>query len=300
MNALPITIFFLLLMALLAYGSLNTGLDKMVELRAVQGALEAQRAAHNAWEQTVYLVEKGKRLKRGTRPPKPKLEVTRERKSPPPKKAAPIIYPTKLNLAQATKKSSQGKLYREVCERFICQLYKDYAPFQQIPQVEGELLDRLLKALKGEKALLLPEHLATLDFGELQPLWQQLLIGDDCPSLLEYVYHKPKDTPPAINVTWAPEPLLHVLFADGDKVERLVELQKALARGELEDKEWGPLLSDYKERAKLEESPYCKILVCQLSTKNESLTVEGRDIEGRAEGEGGAGQVGVRSHMLLN
>ncbi len=289
MKTLPITLFLLMLLAVLTYGSFTTGLDRLIELKAAQGALEAQRAAHNTWQEMVYLTRKGKRLESRPRPPKPRLTLPQKSEKKRLPKPPPLILPTKLNLAQALKRSEQGKLYRAAIETLISNLYGDCPP---------ELFDRLGAALKGQKAPL-PESLATLDLGDLQPLWQMMLLGDGSPSLLDYLYYRPTQNTPSINIAWAPRPLLEVLFPNSPKIDHLILLQENMAAKELKSEDLSPLLEAYRDTVNLRDSPYQKILILSLLGEKGPATLTVHDVEGQAEGASGPSQMSTQVKLGL-
>ncbi|MGE3556359.1 MAG: hypothetical protein AB7M93_26015 [Candidatus Obscuribacterales bacterium] len=275
MKTLPITILLIMLLGLATYGAIHAGLDRVVELRAVASALDMQRSECSDQQQATYLVRK--QGKKNTPPGLPKRNLEIRKASEQQVRSHednPIIFHTKLNLAQMGSTSVEGKLYREVAEALLDRLYADYRPYQRMPGAAGELLTRALEAAKEKKEMSLPEHLATLEMGSMQSLWQGLLRGDGCPCLLDFLCYKTgQNRTPKINIAWCPRDLLAVLFDNDEKADSLIELQRAMALAGLQDtgdddrvfqEHVSNLRDRYRDTADIKNSKNKRILVADF------------------------------------
>ncbi|MGE3953593.1 MAG: hypothetical protein AB7F31_00150 [Parachlamydiales bacterium] len=274
MKTLPITLFLLFLLLLLTYGATNSGLDRIVELRAVQGALRAQRASHNGWQEIDYLMRKGKRLPARPRPPKERVRLPTKGKGA--VHQPPLILPTKLNLALAFKRSEKGKLYRKLVEELITSLYGE---------CPSTLLDQVQEGVKGHTSSL-PESLAALKLVDQQSRWQTMLQGDGSPSLLDYLYYRPTSDPEKLNILWAPRPLLELLLPKNRHLDQLVALQEQMADRELKSEEYEKLFVRFRELADLRDSPYQSLLELSSTSTPTPQRVHVAEVSLSSEEEG--------------
>ena len=199
MNALPLAIALLLLLAICGLTTFHQAVDHDLTVQTLTAHLDATRTLEAKFQSAFYQLKLQESLRSLT--PRAKSSPTSTKAIPKVRKRRPLPqFPSRLNLDPLLEAgdSARKTLYAHTLHKLLDTLHPDHTR-------NGQIIEALLTALPSTQATL-SEHLATVDLDDLHPHWVALL-RTELLDLVTFGEH-------SINIAHAPRPLLIALFED--------------------------------------------------------------------------------------
>jgi hypothetical protein len=180
----------------------------------------------------------------------------------------------KLNLAKIYKENidlfdsdQKKKSFTALFLRLLDSIYGRYAFYQEVPSASVLILKTLIEQsslLEENKKVKIEiiEDLALIECedSKLKGLFYKILRGEDCPSLLQFLYLEPNRRKFEINIHHAPKELIEAIVGDESAAKEIIETRSLLH-------ELGKRYTKSKKKSLVTTSFLTKEMVCSLLKK---------------------------------